>query len=232
MCKGENNMIYITGDTHRTYDISKLMPDSFPQQNKMTKSDYLIILGDFGCIWNGNKSDQHCLDFYESQNYTTLFIEGNHENHPLINKYPFLDWNGGKVHQISNSVFHLCRGQVFNIDSKTFFTMGGACSIDKNVRIDGITWWKQEVPSTKEINEANKNLERYDYKIDYVLTHAAPSGIVKIINPEYKIDKVEKTLNTFANKIIFKKWYFGHYHIDQMINNKYHAVYNDIILLD
>ncbi|MCI5599128.1 MAG: metallophosphatase, partial [Ruminococcus sp.] len=48
-------MIYITGDTHQNIDISKLNTKNFPEQKELTKSDYVIICGDFGMVWNNSK---------------------------------------------------------------------------------------------------------------------------------------------------------------------------------
>src|SRR5699024_12624046 len=36
----------------------------------------------------------------------------------------------GKVHKIRDSVIHLMRGEIFDIDNKKFFTFGGAKSHD------------------------------------------------------------------------------------------------------
>ena len=41
---------------------------------------------------------------------------------------------------ISDSICHLMRGQVFDIDGKTFFTFGGGNSIDKAWRTPGVSW--------------------------------------------------------------------------------------------
>ena len=79
----------------------------------MTKDDYVIIAGDFGFIWDNSKEQQWYLNWLESKNFTTLFVDGNHENFNLINEYPIINWNGGKVHQIKPSVYHLMRGQAF-----------------------------------------------------------------------------------------------------------------------
>jgi hypothetical protein len=62
-----------------------------------------------------------------------LFVSDNHENCDLLASFPVSEWNGGKVQFIKPSVIHLMRGQVFTIDSRKFFTMGGATSHD----IDG-----------------------------------------------------------------------------------------------
>lgn len=43
-------MVHITGDTHGEIDSHKLTVKNFPQQKLMTKSDSLIVCGDFGCV--------------------------------------------------------------------------------------------------------------------------------------------------------------------------------------
>lgn len=48
-------MVYITGDTHGEIDVHKLTKKNFPIQKQMTKDDSLIICGDFGCVWDGQK---------------------------------------------------------------------------------------------------------------------------------------------------------------------------------
>lgn len=50
-------MIYITGDMHGDIDIRKLTNQNFPQQQLMTKDDYLIICGDFGLLWEDSPSE-------------------------------------------------------------------------------------------------------------------------------------------------------------------------------
>lgn len=44
-------MIYVTGDTHRRHDIAKLDPLAWPAGQTLTRSDYLVVLGDFGAVW-------------------------------------------------------------------------------------------------------------------------------------------------------------------------------------
>lgn len=48
-------MIFITGDTHGGIDIKKLSSRNFPKGKKLTKNDFLIITGDFGFVWSGNR---------------------------------------------------------------------------------------------------------------------------------------------------------------------------------
>lgn len=124
-------MIYITGDTHD--DFSRFELEKFLIQTEMTKNDYVIICGDFGGVWNyivESMYENYWLDWLNNKNFTTLFVDGNHENFTRLYKYPVKEWHGGKVHKIRDSVIHLMRGEIFNIDNKKFFTFGGARSHD------------------------------------------------------------------------------------------------------
>lgn len=71
----------------------------------------------------------------DSQPWTTLFVDGNHENFELLDDYPVSSWHGGKVHFIKESVIHLMRGQIDTIDGQTFFTFGGGYSCDIETRV-------------------------------------------------------------------------------------------------
>ena len=113
--------IYITGDIHGDIDLGKLKKEGFAAQ----EGDYVIICGDFGAVWNDSKEDKNLQEWYNSQPWTTLFCDGNHENFELLSKYPVEEWSGGKVHRIGPKILHLMRGQVFTIEDKKFFVMGG-----------------------------------------------------------------------------------------------------------
>ena len=93
-------MIFVTGDTHG--DVRRFSSKSFFEQKEMTKDDYAIILGDFGLVWDWHGESSHekkWLDWLENKSFTTLFIDGNHENHDRLNEMPVTEWHGGKVHK-------------------------------------------------------------------------------------------------------------------------------------
>ena len=222
--------LLVTGDTHRTVDIKKLI--KLANTYKLTKEDYVVILGDFGAIWEvyGSKENEDYLQVYEDMPWTTLWIDGNHENFDAIEQYPVEDWNGGKIHRVSPTVIHLMRGQVFTICDKKIFTMGGGTSIDKRLRQNHISWWKQEIPNTKEFNTAIDNLKANDNKVDLIFTHICSRDIERKIyggNLKYPDE-----LNGFFEflkediKVEYKHWYFGHHHIDKDIDEKHTCLYN------
>ena len=153
--------IYITGDTHGQHDWSKLNTENFPAQKTMTKDDLVIIAGDFGGVWDGAGSDRYTQEWYNEKNHTTAFVDGNHENHWLLNSYPVSKWNGGRVHRIGQKLIHLMRGEIYTIQGKTFFVMGGADSVDKAYRKYGLSWWPEELPSDKEYKTALRKAQSY-----------------------------------------------------------------------
>ena len=92
--KEECNTIFLTGDTHG--DFQQLGNKHLPQCKEMTRDDYVIICGDFGGLWAGNAHDRYWLDWLNEKPFTTLFVDGNHENFDLLNAQPEKHWNGGE----------------------------------------------------------------------------------------------------------------------------------------
>lgn len=226
-------MIWITGDLHGDHDYYKLYTKRFPAQKKMTKDDVVIICGDFGGVWMNPQSNNKFLKKLEARKFTTLFCDGNHENFELLNQYPIVEKYGGKVHQISDSIFHLMRGECYQIDGKSFFVMGGASSHDRP-HIQGRGWWKEELPSEEEFLHAKETLDRIQYKVDYVITHCAPLFIQEHIDPYYwKADCLNSWFDELAQKLTFKKWFFGHHHRDIIYfrDNRFEGVYRGIFEL-
>ena len=223
-------MFYLTGDTHGQVDINKITMKKWPKQSELTREDYLIVLGDFGLYWKNDKTYEYLRDFYHGRKYTVLWVDGNHENFDWIDSLPVEEWNGGLVNRDDN-IIHLRRGYVYDIDNMKFFTLGGAKSIDKIYRTEGISWWKQEEIDFHEQEFALKNLESSNWSVDYILTHAAPRSILMPMfnRPEYTgSSTTEKFLEYVTFDVHFKHWYFGHYHQDRDYG-RYHCLYNRVV---
>lgn len=239
----ENNTthrVLCTGDIHGSHSIRKLSSHSFKYNNldpPLTKDDYLIICGDFGLLWYPenselDKQDRYWLNWLDDKPWTTLFVDGNHENFERLNSYPVEEWNGGKIHRIKDSVIHLMRGQVFTLGNKTFACIGGGKSHDIEYRIEGRSWWPEEIPSQEERDEAIANLEKHNWKVDYVITHDTPTSCANRLihtpdrHPNEYTDWLEKEI---ANKLEFNQWFFGHYHQDrELFDGKFQCMYHDV----
>lgn len=224
-------MIYITGDTHIPVNIKKLNAKNFPEQRELSKNDYVIICGDFGGVWENSKSDLYWLKWLNTRNFTTLFVDGNHENFELLNTYEVVNFCGGKAHKIADKIYHLMRGEIFQIDGKSFFAFGGAESHDKEYRTTGKTWWDDEMPSVDEYETGIKNLIKTNWSVDYVITHCGPTSIQQIVAPQLNKNELTEFFENIMSKLTYKKWFCGHYHVNKTIDDKHCILYNEIIKL-
>ena len=220
-------MVYITGDMHgaeeRLYD---------RQLRRLKANDTLIICGDFGFLWDGSSRETKILEELGSRKYNVCFLDGTHENFDRLYSCRETMWRGGRVHRISGNLFHMCRGQIFTIEGIKFFTFGGGESIDKEMRVERRTWWREELPTPAEMEEGAENLEEAGGQVDVILTHEPPSLIKSsMLMRVGNIDRVNK-LNGYLEEINrtckFKQWYFGYMHEDKVITPGHTAVFKEL----
>ena len=231
-------MFYVTGDTHGTYDIKKLLRFEAGNGKELTKDDYVVICGDFGFVWENreDEAERYWLDYINNFPWTTLFVDGNHENFTaLYNRFKFEEWKGGRVQFLRDSVIHLMRGQVFNIDGKKIFAMGGARSVDRGVYTKteyadrGVNWWDEEMPSSFEYAEAKKNLRANDNTVDYIFTHDIPANtLYELSHGLYKPNELNYFLEELLGNVSYEKWYAGHYHMDRKFRDV-RIIYDDVL---
>lgn len=246
--------IYVTGDIHG--DPSRFSTYYFFEQKEMTKDDYVIILGDFGLVWDykgESKEEKYWLDWLEDKPFTTLFIDGNHENFSRLGSFPTDEWHGGLVHKIRPHVIHLMRGYVFNIDGASCFCFGGASSHDisdgiidsenwkekaleyikkgkRYFRIKDISWWPEEMPSQEEMERGIKTLNECGWKVDFFFTHSpTASELALLSHGRYKQDGLTKYLEDIKAKLEYKYHMFGHMHVDLNLNTNDKGLYEQII---
>ena len=228
-------MIYITGDTHgeanRFEEIQK--------RYQLTENDALMVAGDFGCIFGLGAQDEQKLDKLEALPYTVLFIDGNHECFPKLFSYPEEMWCGGRVHRIRRNILHLMRGQVYDMNGISVFTMGGGYSIDVALRVPGRSWWPEEMPSDEEYAEAWSNLQKHGNIVDVIISHAAPEETMQMFVQmnviSYRFPQ-EARLNAFLENVrqtvAHKRDYFGHMHLDRQLFRNQTALYHDVYQLE
>lgn len=213
--------IAITGDIHGT-DFRRI------KKAKKLGIDTLIVCGDFGYVWNNLKENEYNLRIIDNIGVKVLFLDGNHENFDELERYPYKNMFGGKVQVLRKNIIHLLRGEIYKINNKKVFVMGGAISSDKEFRIKGKSWWEQEVPNKRERQNAMLNLKDCNNEVDIILTHTAPTSIIKQINIEYG-DEYTDFLEGINGGTKFKHWYFGHMHINRKIDDKHTCIYTDFI---
>jgi predicted phosphodiesterase len=249
--------IYITGDTHGD-PVARLSTKKFPEGKDLTKDDFVIIAGDFGAIWMNepDKRENYIMKWLQDKPWTTLFIDGNHENFERLLALPVEEKFGGNVGMVRSGIYHLKRGELYLIGGKKFFCFGGAYSWDRYHRTLGLSLWEEEVPNHKEMDYGIEQLESVDYKVDYVITHTLPQTYINRLTEYVRLqckdmkkneiplhfkmflekdshnfstkDPTPKYLDHLAEKLSYTQWYCGHLHIHEKMENFY-ALFEEIV---
>ena len=253
-------MIFVTGDCHGDFrkfstDSFPEQKEMTKDDIVIVCGDFGAIWDCDGM----SRFELYWLNWLDEKPFTTVFVDGNHENFDrLSSEFEVVVFHGGKAHKINNSVYHLMRGEVFDFDGKRFFAFGGARSHDiddgilswedfdtmeefkdavriwkkqrKVFRINHESWWREELPSDDEIQNAEKNLAEVNYSVDYVISHCAPQSIVAYMYMGHsEPDKLTTYFEDLSHRLIFRNWFFGHYHEDKKVLDKYILLYDQIV---
>lgn len=220
--------LFITGDTHGNIDIDKLAIKKFPFQKELTKNDILVVLGDWGAIWYGNKKDNYMIDWWNNKPWTTFVVLGNHCNYNAIEQLPKITMFGGLVRKVTNSVFIAITGEIYDFAGKKCLVINGADSTDKQYRVEGESWWRQERITPDDTIKALKSLYEVDGIVDFVFSHTGGSEVVKTLG--FNVTPSDIELDKILNTATYQKHYCGHYHIDKLIDTT-RILYDDIIMI-
>ena len=230
-------MIYITEDTHGQFD----RLTSFCSKVKTSKSDIMIILGDAGINYLEGARAEILKRQLSSLPIQLFCIHGNHENRPSnIPSYQEVTWHGGTVYEEKEypSILFAKDGEIYDLDGISAIAIGGAYSIDKPVRlVFGYKWWADEQPSPEIKAYVEKQLSERNWEIDVVLSHTVPikyepSEAFMPVVDQSQVDKsTEIWLGQIEEKLNYKKWYAGHFHLNKKIDRLY-IMFEDIVQLD
>ena len=190
-----------------------------------------IVLGDFGLPWSSDceidergvhtndHTDRYLLKWYDQKSFKVLAVPGNYDNYDVIEKLLEVEMFGAKVCKVSDNVFYLKRGEIYEIEGKRFLVLGGAMSENKAWRVPHESWWPQEKWSEGEKTACLEKIAACGGKFDYVLSHTGPSAGISETDDFFKNEKnmkevLKDTTVVFNDKvdemIEHKKWFFGH----------------------
>lgn len=229
--------VYVTGDIHGGLDMQKLR--DWDLGDGLTSDDYLIVAGDFGFPWDFSAEECTDIAWLESRPYTVLFVDGNHERFDHWAGRPMELWHGGLTQRLSDTspIRRLTRGEVFELDGSTIFTMGGATSVDKEYRIPYSSWWPQELPDERNFEEARAKLDSVGWKVDYVITHTCST---RMLSPTLypapgwnypAVDRLTAFFDELEDHLDYKRWYYGHFHRDANPAERHTVLYDYIVRL-
>lgn len=206
-------MIYLLSDLHQGGEGSMQAFRDYLETAK--DEDLLILLGDI-CL-RLEEAYREFDDFFLSVKKNVAFIDGNHENFDYLYSFPEEDWNGGKVHRLTDHIVHLKRGHIFTIEGRTFLAFGG-CKSSTRWKDRGL-WYPQEEPTDEEYALLKENLEKRGNQVDYILTHKYETG------RGTQTPRLRELAEYIDNNVEFKMWYAGHWHTDERIDEKHALVF-------
>ena len=251
-------MVYISGDCHAEFSrfSTKRFPE---QKEMTKDDYVIICgdFGGVWDYKISSPSENYWLTWLSSKPFTILFVDGNHENFYRLKKFPRVKFHGGMAHQIRSNIYHLMRGYVFEFEGKKFFTFGGASSHDiqdgildlkdydglsdlvedynkrtrrgEMLRINHISWWKDQLPTSTEMKRGIENLKKVNFEVDYVISHCLPQSVISIMYPNGS-DKLTRYFDSLILDygLKFKRWHCGHFHTVKTLLCKYDIHYKDI----
>jgi len=228
-------MIYYTGDIHG--DAAGIA--DFAIKHGLTENDTIVILGDVGANYFGDRRDLICKDDLNRIRPTILCIHGNHEKRPAsIPSYKLKEWNGGMVwyEDAFPKILFARDGEIFDLDGIKHIAIGGAYSVDKYYRLKHhYAWFSDEQPS----NEIKEYVERQlkSHKVDVILAHTCPfkyeprEAFLASIDQSTVDDSTERWLDGIEEETAYKAWLCGHWHIDKRIDKVY-FLFDGVTTLD
>lgn len=211
-------MVFL-GDIHGNFNV--LLYYALENKNKDLLN--IIQVGDFGAGFNNYfESNMNYLNqTFKESNVNLYVIRGNHDNPKYFNgKY---NWSNIRL---------LKDYTILNIENKRILLVGGAISIDRKQRTNGLDWWEEE------IFNLNKDKLTNMVDIDIVVTHSSPDftypkGINDLVKYYIKFDhllaqelpnersKITEMYNILKEKNNITDWLYGHFHSEneEIIDN-------------
>lgn len=186
--------------------------------------EIIVQLGDFG-VWPGKPGTAYLdqLDKLCAKHGVPIwFVRGNHDDTTQLTMGDAGD--GETLVALRPNIFQIVDGAMIDIDGETLLGVGGAVSIDKDMRVEGRSWWANEFTDIASIDRAVYSEPKR--KIDYVVTHDVPeqvdivSKLFIATGHQMKADTASRN-NRAVLGLLFQKlqtrkpkvWLHGHYHI-------------------
>lgn len=168
--------IVACGDLHGNTKSAVAMVHHAGKLLRAEKNRVILQAGDFGIWPNGYGYLDAVNEALSEEDIELWFAEGNHED---FSQLPLSKPNTSKIQMDqcaageSSKIYWLPRGHRWEWHGRTWLALGGAASVDKAMREEGISWWPEE-----EITNRQADRVIADGPADVMLTHDCPAGPV------------------------------------------------------
>lgn len=198
--------IYVYGDSHGEWTEMLIKISEFDLRNC-----YLIHVGDIGIGFSDKEKEIGKMNYlngiFEYMGISFIGIAGNHDNPEYFKGIQF------------SHIELLPSYTQREINGLNFLFIGGAVSIDRGNRTEGLDYWKGE-----EIIPPPNNLIQSGITPDVIISHDCPLEVGFTTHNLYdapgnpvKTDVIKgrQILSDIWAKYPPKKWFYGHYHSSQ-----------------
>jgi Icc-related predicted phosphoesterase len=210
-----NKLTIILGDTHGEWKTV-----FYNIKQKDISNATIIHVGDVGVGFKKSEKEElevlmRVNEFLAERNIEMLAIRGNHDNPDYFNgSYRF------------SNLKLLADYTTLTLNDEQFMFVGGAISIDRHMRTDGLDYWSSE---KFQFNEDRIKGQ----KCDVLVTHTAPKWlglnskgpIQWHLNQDKnlweELEQERQDMNYLYNRMQPKKFYCGHFHMRMEIMNEY-----------
>ncbi|MFA5709284.1 metallophosphoesterase [Mycolicibacterium sp.] len=177
----------------------------------------VLHLGDFGFWTPGAWTTRYLTaleDTCAAYGVTLLWVDGNHECFPALYGLPVDPETG--MRPITPHIAHLPRGLRWKWHGHTWMALGGAHSVDRRDRKEGVSWWPEEHLSAADIETATA-----PGPVDVIVSHDAPDGVLipgltpnafpaaEIATAQWHRKQIGKVVDATTPAVLFH----GHYHV-------------------
>lgn len=176
----------------------------------------ILHVGDFGYSF-----DFRFLDAVSEQlavfDMVLGFVDGNHEDHPFLERAA-RDWTVDGRTYLRSNIVHLPRGYRWQWGDVSFLALGGAHSVDKPWRTPGTSWWPEETITFEQANAAILG-----GPADVMICHDGPTGVTipgiegnPYNFPEMELraaDQHRDLLRAVVDAVQPRHLWHGHYHV-------------------
>lgn len=230
-------MLFVCGDIHGK---QKRLEELVLRLRACPGKKTLLVCGDFGFTFTDGELTTFRRDMAGLEGeLEILFVDGNHENFDVLASLPVEEYHGALTQVLAPNVRRLLRGEIVELEGKAILGLGGARSTDRDWREEHRLatgqrlWWPEELPGPGDMENAFRSLSARRWQVDYILTHAAPAGVLDEVGlpPAHPAEREFLSgLELIRCRTDFRGWFFGHYHVDAAFETL-RCLYRDVVML-
>lgn len=176
---------------------------------------HIIQLGDFG-YWPRDPAGMHFLEELqaaaEDADLWVRFIDGNHEDHPMLPAC------GGSLPVLgpASRISYVPRGTRWRWHDRMWLALGGAVSIDRTERKEGVSWFPEEAITQEQARAAMAG-----GLADVMLTHDCPANVELYLpqlpkawlGQQRPAQEHRQLLQAVTDAVLPSHLFHGHYHM-------------------